>query len=105
MRCFSISSWLNSKFLAHHSAEKERRMEETFSLIKLRKGLGLVQADMARRMGMSLRPYQELESNFREMRRRHVRLAESVALDVAVEKKDPGLAPASIRDKALDLAR
>ena len=82
-------------------------MTETkdFSIIELRRKLGLVQADMAKRMGMSLRPYQELESNLRRIRSRHVRLAESVALDVAVEMKDPELAPASIRNKAIDLVR
>jgi transcriptional regulator with XRE-family HTH domain len=80
-------------------------MEDEFSLIQLRKRLGLVQADMARRMGMSLRPYQELETNLRRTRRRHVRLAELVALDVAVEKEDPDLAPASIRGKAIEFVR
>ncbi len=36
---------------------------------------------------------------------RHVRLAESVALDVAIEKESPELAPASVRNKAIKLAR
>jgi hypothetical protein len=60
---------------------------------------------MARRMGLSLRPYQQLELNPGKVRRRHVRLAESVALDVALEQKDPELAPASVRKKVMDLAR
>ncbi len=58
-----------------------------FSLLGLRKALGLAQSEMAQRMGLSLRPYQELESNIRKVHDRHVRLAESVALDVAIEKK------------------
>ena len=78
---------------------------DDFSLIRLRKTLGLAQSDMARRMGLSLRPYQELESNIRKVLRRHVRLAESVALDIAIEKEDPELAPTSVRNKALSLAR
>ena len=76
-----------------------------FSLKGLRKALGLAQPDMARRMGLSLRPFQQLELNPDKVRRRHKRLAESVALDVAIEKEDPELAPASVREKAMDLAR
>ena len=34
---------------------------EDYSLIKLRKALGIGQSEMAERMGLSLRPYQELE--------------------------------------------
>ena len=61
---------------------------EDFSLIKLRKALGIGQSEMAERMGLSLRPYQELESKARRVRSRHVRLAESVALDIAIEKQN-----------------
>jgi DNA-binding XRE family transcriptional regulator len=75
-----------------------------FDLVGLRKTLGLTQSEMAKRIGLSLRTYQELELNSDKVRRRHVRLAESVALDVAVEKNNPMLAPASIRKKALKLA-
>jgi transcriptional regulator with XRE-family HTH domain len=75
-----------------------------FSLIKLRKSLGLGQAEMAGRMGLSLRPYQELESRARSVRPRHVRLAESVALDVAIEKENLELAPDHVRKKILKLA-
>ena len=76
-----------------------------FSLINLRKALGLRQSEMALRMGLSLRPYQELESKIRKVRPRHVRLAKSVALDLAIEKEDPTLAPANVRKKAIKLAR
>lgn len=75
-----------------------------FSLIKLRKSLGLGQAEMARRMGLSLRPYQELESETRSVRPRHIRLAESVALDIAIEKQNLELAPADVRKKVVKLA-
>jgi transcriptional regulator with XRE-family HTH domain len=80
-------------------------MPKHFSLIGLRKALGLGQLEMAQRMGLSLRPYQELESNIRKVLSRHVRLAESVALDVAVEREDPKLAPDNVRKKAIQLAR
>jgi transcriptional regulator with XRE-family HTH domain len=80
-------------------------INHNFSLTRVRKTLGLTQSEMAQRMGLSLRPYQKLESNTRKVRSRHVRLAESVALDVAIEKEDPELAPASVRNKAIKLAR
>jgi transcriptional regulator with XRE-family HTH domain len=75
-----------------------------FPLVKLRKALGLSQSEMARRMGLSLRQYQELESKARSVRPRHVRLAESVALDIAIEKKNLELAPDNVRKKAVKLA-
>jgi len=75
-----------------------------FSLVRLRKTLGLSQSEMARRMGLSLSPYQKLESKERTVRPRHIRLAESVALDVAIEKDDPELAPANVRDKVMKFA-
>jgi transcriptional regulator with XRE-family HTH domain len=75
-----------------------------FSLVTLRKALGLGQAEMAKRMGLSLRPYQELESTTRSIRPRHVRLAESVALDIAIERQDLKLAPDNVRKKVVKLA-
>jgi len=75
-----------------------------FSLIRLRKTLGLSQSEMAQRMGLSLSPYQKLESKERTVRPRHIRLAESVALDVAIEKDDPELAPTNVRDKVMKFA-
>ena len=80
-------------------------INDDFSLPRLRKTLGLAQSEMARRMGLSIRPYQELEANIRKVRNRHVRLAESVALDVAIETRCPELAPANVRNKAIKLAR
>jgi transcriptional regulator with XRE-family HTH domain len=71
----------------------------------LRKALGLTQLEMATQMGLSLRPYQKLELRERRVGRRHVRLAESVALDVAVEKENPELAPEPVRNKAIKLAK
>jgi transcriptional regulator with XRE-family HTH domain len=78
--------------------------DDVFSLLQLRTALGLPQSEMARRMGLSLRPYQELESKVRAVRSRHIRLAELVALDVAVENDYPELAPWDIRRKAIKLA-
>jgi transcriptional regulator with XRE-family HTH domain len=75
-----------------------------FRLAQLRKKLGLSQSEMARRMGLSLRPYQQLELELRDARSRHIRLAESVALDVAVEKDELEMAPLTIRRKAIKLA-
>ena len=71
----------------------------------LRKRLGLTQSEMAGQMGLSLRPYQKLESKERRVGRRHIRLAKSVALDVAIKKEDPELAPEPVRDKAIKFAK
>lgn len=75
-----------------------------FSFINLRKALGLGQLEMATRMGLSLRPYQELEAADRPVRPRHIRLAESVALDLAIEKQNFGLLPNNVREKVIKLA-
>jgi transcriptional regulator with XRE-family HTH domain len=77
---------------------------EDYSLIKLRKALGIGQSEMAERMGLSLRPYQELESKARSVRFRHILLAESVALDIAIEKQNLELVPATVRKKVVKLA-
>jgi transcriptional regulator with XRE-family HTH domain len=77
---------------------------EDFSLIKLRKALGIRQSEMAERMGLSLRPYQELESKVRSVRSRHILLAESVALDIAIEKQNLELVPANVRKKVVKFA-
>ena len=79
--------------------------KDDLSLMELRKALGLRQREMAARMGLSIRPYQQLELASDKVRPRHIRLAESVALDVAIEKEDPELAPAGVREKAMKLAR
>jgi len=78
--------------------------DDDFSLLQVRTEIGLSQAEMARRMGLSLRPYQELESTLRRVRPRHIRLAELVALEVAVETDNPELAPRDLRRLALKLA-
>ena len=78
--------------------------DDDFSLLKVRTELGLPQSEMARRMGLSLRPYQELESKVRRVRHRHIRLAESVALEVAVENDNPELVPRDLRRLAVKLA-
>jgi transcriptional regulator with XRE-family HTH domain len=69
----------------------------------LRGNLGLGQTEMAKLMGLSLRNYQRLESGERRVGRRHIRLAESVALEVAIKNKDPDLVPKSLLRKAITL--
>jgi DNA-binding XRE family transcriptional regulator len=58
---------------------------EKFDLAGSRKKLGLLQSEMAAKMGHSLRTYQELERGKRSVRRRHSRQAEAVMLEVAAE--------------------
>jgi transcriptional regulator with XRE-family HTH domain len=78
--------------------------DDTFPFVRLRKTLGLGQVEMAERMGLTLRPYQELEKTTRPVKPRHIRLAESVALDVAIEKQDLSLLPDNVRERVLRLA-
>ena len=74
-------------------------------LTALRRGLGLTQTEMAERMGLSMRAYQVAEAEEGEIKVRHVAAAERVALSVALERKNPMLAPAGVRREALELAR
>ena len=77
----------------------------TGELTALRKTLGLTQTGMAKRMGLAQRSYQEIEAAGGEVKPRHVVMAERVALPVAVETKNPMLAPIAVRREALELAR
>jgi transcriptional regulator with XRE-family HTH domain len=74
-------------------------------LIALRKELGLTQQVMADRLDMAIRSYQSIESGESEYRYIHRLAAERVALAIAVDKNDPSLAPASVRQDALELVR
>lgn len=74
-------------------------------LTALRKTLGLTQTEMAEGMGMTLRPYQMLEAGGTPVLKRHLHVAEWLALDLAVARGNPMLAPAPMRRKALELAR
>lgn len=77
----------------------------TADLIDLRKSLGLTQAQMAERMGVAPRTYQDLEGERAAVRDIHMRAAERAALDIAIERGNPMLAPASVRRAALRLAQ
>jgi hypothetical protein len=81
------------------------KTDPNFPLKRLRRTLDLAQLEMAKRMGLSLRPYQQLELKPDKIKRRHVRLAESVALDIAIDRKNPELAPVNVRKKAIELTR
>jgi hypothetical protein len=59
---------------------------------------------MATRMGLTLSPYQALETDPDKLRQRHKMLAEYVALEQVVEKGDLRLAPAPVRRLATRLA-
>jgi transcriptional regulator with XRE-family HTH domain len=66
----------------------------------IRKALGLNQAEMASRMGLSPRAYFALEQEPELINIRHIRLAEIVSLMEAVERRDRSLVPKSIADLA-----
>jgi transcriptional regulator with XRE-family HTH domain len=74
-------------------------------LVALRKELGLTQQGMADKFDMAIRSYQSIEAGESEYRYIHRLAAERVALSVAVDKKDPSLVPAPVRQDALELVR
>lgn len=74
-------------------------------LVELRKRLGLIQADMAALMGLTLRPYVEIEKREGEINRRHAMLAERLALTIAAERGDVSLLPSAVRRDVVALAK
>jgi transcriptional regulator with XRE-family HTH domain len=82
--------------------------DETFlkeDLIELRSRLGLTQQEMAGQLDMALRSYQSIEAGESEYRFIHRLAAERIALALAADKKDPKLAPDSVRADAIELVR
>lgn len=73
-------------------------------IFAIRTSLGFKQREMAASLGMSLRGYQELESQSNPPLR-YMLASERLALETAVRRKDISLAPANVRKDALDLAR
>jgi transcriptional regulator with XRE-family HTH domain len=74
-------------------------------LVDLRDRLGITQTEMAQRLGLGLRAYQDIEGGVSKVRAIHVAAAERAALALAVERRDPMLAPVDVRRQALELAR
>lgn len=74
-------------------------------LLNLRKDLNLTQQEMAERLGMALRSYQDIESGESKYRFIHRLAAERVALAVAVDRGAPELAPIPLREDAIELVR
>lgn len=71
-------------------------------LAALRKALGLTQSEMAEQIGLSPRAYHDVESGKAPYRLTHRLAAERAALALAVERRNPMLAPAAVRRDALD---
>jgi transcriptional regulator with XRE-family HTH domain len=68
-------------------------------LLDIRKWLGLTQREMAKRMGLSLSPYQALELDPAKVLKRHKLLAEYVAVQLAFERGDFSLFPLTLQAK------
>jgi transcriptional regulator with XRE-family HTH domain len=73
--------------------------------IALRKQLGLTQTELGVFFGLKLRTVQDIESGKSPLRPAYALAAERVALALAIERKEPMLAPLSVRREALELAR
>jgi len=74
-------------------------------LIDLRNSLHQTQQEMAERLGMALRSYQDIEAGKSKYRFIHRLAAERAALALAVDKGTPELAPIAVREDALELIR
>lgn len=83
--------------------QKREDFVRAFDLAGLRRNLDLTQTEMAARMCLSMRACQDREAAPERDKPRHSKLAEYVALEVALERKNPMLAPGSVRAMALDL--
>ena len=70
-----------------------------------RKALGLTQTEMAERIGLGMRAYQDIETGASKLRPIHVAAVERASLALAIERGNPMLAPAAVRRQALELAR
>jgi DNA-binding XRE family transcriptional regulator len=71
-----------------------------FDFEGLRKRLGFNQAEMAHRMSLGSRTYFSLETEPSAISARHIKLAELVGLETAVERGDPSLAPKRVGEVA-----
>ena len=76
-------------------------MSKPFNLPALRGKLGLDQAQMAERMGLTSAEFSELEASPEKVQRRHAMLAHLASLDVAIERGEPSLASTTMREKIL----
>jgi DNA-binding XRE family transcriptional regulator len=74
-----------------------------FDFIALRKRLGLNQAQMAEMLDVSPRTYFSLENDPAAIKPGHVRAAEMLALELAVERGDASLAPERVAELAKKL--
>ncbi|WP_372072434.1 helix-turn-helix transcriptional regulator [Tistrella mobilis] len=67
--------------------------------------LGLTQADLGARMGVSRNAIIDLEAGKTTLRPMHALAIERVSLAVAIERRDPMLAAPSVRREALALVQ
>jgi transcriptional regulator with XRE-family HTH domain len=74
-------------------------------LLAYREAAGITQTELADRIGLTSRPYQDIEGGRTKVQRRHVLAFERAALALALERGDINLAPPAIRRDALALAR
>lgn len=66
--------------------------------------LGLTQLEMAHRMGLSSRAYQDMEASPNGLRRVHVLTLQAVSLEMALERQDLNAALPAMRENVLRFA-
>lgn len=74
------------------------------SLIDIRARLDATQAQMAKKLGMSLRAYSDIETGVSKCRRVHILSAERISLTQAVQSGDLDLLAPSVRKEVGALA-
>ena len=74
------------------------------SMRELRRRASLTQAEMAMRLGLSYRGYQELEAERASFSERHRSMLERVSLRIAVDQGDISLALPSILIEVLSIS-
>lgn len=77
------------------------KTRKDFPFADLRRALGYTQPEMAKRMGLSPRTYFSIETDSTKVRGSHIRIAEMIALEEAVSRRNPGFVP----DRVAILAR
>ncbi|MDR3510352.1 MAG: helix-turn-helix transcriptional regulator [Caulobacteraceae bacterium] len=71
----------------------------------IREKLGFTQAETARRIGLSLRAYSDLENRKTPLRRTHLMAMRLLTLEEAVARQDRSVANITVRELADDFAQ
>ena len=86
-------------------ADDETELLDPYFMPLIREKLGFTQAETARRMGLSLRAYSDLENRKTPLRKPHLMAMRLITLEEAVARGDRSLANITVRELADAFAR